>query len=356
LHLIRANVADSLLSVPLSPLQEPDRLWLSAQMAGNEIVIDLGFSMPIPGGALEALRTPIQQVHGSIAVRGNPSGGVVYQLRFPRAQGLIQGLLVQAGGQGLILPLSHIELIDYKRQETQAQLYHLATLLSFPPATNLTATLPPPIILAGSQRRVAIQVDEIVGEIELVMRPLDQHLQRPGIVGTAVDGSANVLLIVDLPALMRYTIARQPLPAFHPHTQPTLTQSDALQPARLLVADDSVYIRQSLRQTFERVGYEVVEARDGIEALDCLSSDQPPAVMMLDIEMPNLNGYDLLNILHSQPGFVDCKTILLTSRSSDKHRQRAMELGAYAFLSKPCSQDVLLDTVYKALSNLPAPI
>ena len=133
LNLIRANVTDSLLSVPLSPLQEPDRIWLSAQTAGNEIVIDLSFSMPIPGGALEALRGPIQQVNGSIAARRNSSGGVAYQLRFPRAQGLIRGLLVQAGGQGLILPLPHIELIDYKRQESQAQLYHLAALLGFSP-------------------------------------------------------------------------------------------------------------------------------------------------------------------------------------------------------------------------------
>ena len=193
-----------------------------------------------------------------------------------------------------------------------------------------------------------------MGEIELIMRPLDQHLQRPGIVGTAVDGNGNVLLIVDLPALVRYTIARQPLPSLNAQSSQTRS-TDVVQPARLLVADDSVYIRQSLRQTFERAGYVVTEARDGIEALECLSSDQPPTVMLLDIEMPNLNGYDLLNILHSQPGFVDCKTILLTSRSSEKHRQRAMELGAYAFLGKPCSQDILLDTVYKALANLPAP-
>jgi chemotaxis family two-component system sensor histidine kinase/response regulator PixL len=255
------------------------------------------------------------------------------------------------------LPLQHIEQIDYNRQEAQAQIYHLAALLNFPLASGLTTTLPPPILLAGSQRRVAIQVDEIIGDIELIMRPLDNHLQRPGIVGTAIDGNGNVLLIVDLPTLVRYTITRQPLPAFNASAQPAQSQqADGSQPARLLVADDSVYIRQSLRQTFERAGYEVVEARDGIEALECLSSDQPPAVMLLDIEMPNLNGYDLLNILHSQPGFVDCKTILLTSRSSDKHRQRAMELGAYAFLSKPCPQDILLDTVFKALVNMPAPV
>jgi chemosensory pili system protein ChpA (sensor histidine kinase/response regulator) len=168
-----------------------------------------------------------------------------------------------------------------------------------------------------------------------------------------------VLLIVDLSVLIRYTTAQQNTP-IQPGV-PTPAAADqssftrAQQPATILVADDSVYMRQSLRQTFERAGYHVVEARDGIEALEYLTSDQALDVLMLDIEMPNLNGYDLLNILHSQPGFADCKTILLTSRSSEKHRQRAMELGAYTFLSKPCPQEVLLDTVYKALANLPAP-
>lgn len=359
LNQIRANMADSLLSVPFSPIQEPDRLWLQAQPVGSEIVIELGFSMPIPGGALDALRGPIQQLHGSIAARRNPFGGVIYQLRFPQAQGLIQGLLVQAGGQGLILPLPHIDSIDYKRQETVTQIYHLAALLGFPPSTSLIGTLPPPILLAGSQRRIAIQVDEIVGEVELIMKPLDKHLQRPGVVGTAVDGAGNVLLIVDMAALIRYDATRRSQASFNnlPSGSPAQGQPPAVrQPATVLVTDDSVYIRQSLRQTFERDGYHVIEARDGIEALEFLSSDQPPAVMLLDIEMPNLNGYDLLNILHSQPGFADCKVILLTSRATEKHRQRAMELGAYAFLSKPCAQEVLLDTVFKALSNLPAPI
>jgi chemosensory pili system protein ChpA (sensor histidine kinase/response regulator) len=354
LQLVRTSVADSLLSVPLSPLQDPDRIWLQAQTAGNEIAIELGFSMPIPGGALEALRSPVQRLHGSISARRNPSGGVTYQMRFPRAQGVIQGLLVQAGGQGLVLPLPHIDSIDYKHQESQAQVYHLASLLGFPLSPGTPTSTPAPVILlAGSHRRIAIQVDEIVGEIELIIKPLAEHLQRPGLAGTAIDGSGNVLLIVDLPLLVRYATTQ---PQHRVRTGALPQEGEAQQPATILVADDSVYIRQSLRQTFERAGYQVIEARDGIEALELLSSDQPPAVLLLDIEMPNLNGYDLLNIMHSQPGFTECKTILLTSRSSEKHRQRAMELGAYAFLSKPCPQETLLDAVYKALANLPAPV
>jgi chemosensory pili system protein ChpA (sensor histidine kinase/response regulator) len=354
LHLVRISLSDSLLSLPRSPNQETYRIWLQAQAVSNEIVIDLGFSMPIPGGALETLRGPVQQLHGSVAARRNPSGGVSYQLRFPRTQGVIQGLLVQAAGQGLVIPLSYIDSIDYKHQDPPAQVYWLSKLLGFSsPSTSPTVTLPPLILLAGSHKRVALQVDEIVGEVELIMKPLTEHLKRPGIVGTAVDGAGNVLLIVDLPALIQHNISQQRNQALSAASaglspvQPAATR----QPATLLVADDSVYMRQSLRQTFERAGYHVIEARDGVEALEYLSSDQSPEVLLLDIEMPNLNGYDLLNILHSQPGIADCKTILLTSRSSEKHRQRAMELGAYAFLGKPCPEEVLLETVQKALTN-----
>jgi chemotaxis protein histidine kinase CheA/ActR/RegA family two-component response regulator len=351
-QLVRTGVADSLLSVPLSPLKEPDRIRLQAQIIGNDIAIELSFSMPIPGGALDTLRGPVQRLHGAISARRNTSGGVTYQLRFPRAQGVIQGLLVQAGGQGLVLPLPHIDAIDYNHQETQAQVYHLASLLGFPLSPGTPASIHAPVILlAGSHRRIAVQVDEIAGEIELIIKPLPEHLQRPGLAGAAVDGSGNVLLIVDLPLLIRYANEKLHYRTRVTGVDTTSQEKEIRQPATILVADDSVYIRQSLRQTFERAGYQVIEARDGIEALELLSSDLPPAVLLLDIEMPNLNGYDLLNIMHSQPGFTECKAILLTSRSSDKHRQRAMELGAYAFLSKPCPQEILLDTVYKALTD-----
>ncbi len=354
LHLIRTSVSDSLLSA-----SHPQRnhIWLNGQAIGNEIVIELGFSMPIPGGAVEALRVPLQQLHGTIAAQGNTAGGVIYQLRFPRMQGIIQGLLVQANGQSLVLPLPQIHLIDSKRQETYTQVYHLASLLGFPPAPNSSVNTPPPVILlTGTHRRIGLQVDEITGDIELVMKPLAAHLQRPGVVGTAVDGAGNVLLILDLHALIQYdTSQRRTQPQNRPPFTGPLTQNptpESKQSATILVADDSVYMRQFLRHTFEHASFKVIEARDGIEALEVLTSDQPPDVLMLDIEMPNLNGYDLLNILHSQPGLSDCKTILLTSRSSDKHRQRAMELGAYAFLSKPCPQEVLLETVRKTLDDL----
>lgn len=356
LRLVRTSVADSLLSAPMSSAQQRNRIWLQAQTNGNEITIELGFSMPIPGGALETLRSPIQQLHGSIAAQRNSAGGISYQLRFPRTQGTIQGLLVQANGQSFVIPLPQINSIDYKHQQPYAQVYHLASLLGFAPSTGSGITsLPPVILLAGSHRRVGLQVDEIIGEIELVMKPLAAHLQRPGVVGTSIDGAGNVLLILDLHTLIQYDLGQRRNNTQRP-VPPVNQTSEPASPSTVLIADDSVYMRQSLRHTLEHAGYKVIEARDGIEALEYFTSEQIPDILLLDIEMPNLNGYDLLTILHSQLSPTDCKTILLTSRSSEKHRQRAMELGAYAFLSKPCSQEVLLDTIHKVLTNTPLSI
>ena len=108
-------------------------------------------------------------------------------------------------------------------------------------------------------------------------------------------------------------------------------------------------MRQSVRQILERVGYTLYEAHDGVEALEQIL-EQPPDLLLLDIEMPNLNGFDLLTIIRANPLLSKLKTILLTSRSSDKHRQHALDLGARAFLTKPCPPDVLLEAVQSVLS------
>lgn len=124
----------------------------------------------------------------------------------------------------------------------------------------------------------------------------------------------------------------------------------------VLVTDNSVYNRVHLRQIFEKVGYAVIEAPDGIKALRILTADPAPNIQILDIDMPNLDGFGLLNMLRNRPDGSNCKTIMLTSRSSEQHRQRALSLGAYAFLSKPCTPEVLLETVRKALNNSPLSI
>jgi DNA-binding response OmpR family regulator len=107
-------------------------------------------------------------------------------------------------------------------------------------------------------------------------------------------------------------------------------------------------MRRSVTLTLSHEGYDVLEAEDGIQTLEQLSNESAD-LLLLDIEMPNLNGYDVLNIIRSQRRFTGLKIVLLTSRSSEKHKRRGMELGAHAYLTKPCPQDVLLETIRSLL-------
>lgn len=266
-------------------------------------------------------------------------------LRLPHAPKAVRGLLVEAGdnGQRVVVPFSQLRRIDYKMDEKHNPLYTLNALLGLlerPAPLEITR---PVLILEGDG--AAVQVDEVLGEVEVMLKPLAIHLQRPGIMGTATDGLGHVLLLVDLHGLLMHTG-----PVKHAPGPEELQREGSLPQKRwtVLIADDSVYIRQSVLQVLTHAGYDVLEARDGLEALERLLSSSID-VLLLDIEMPNLNGYELLNIIRANPRFARLKVIMLTSRSSEKHRHHAQELGSHAYLTKPCPQDVLLATIQSVL-------
>jgi CheY-like chemotaxis protein/chemotaxis protein histidine kinase CheA len=270
--------------------------------------------------------------------------------RLPRSQGSVHGLLIRVDIHRVVIPFSHVQRID-NGQGAYRSLAEpppvLNTLLGFPMNQTVPPTIRPVLILQPGLTPIAVQVDEVLGEVKLVVKPLAPHLRRQGIVGTAIDGMGNVLLLVDLPELLSREEVRQP--------EAEAAQGDKNHYSEqtqksILVADDSVYIRQSLLQMLSRVGYRVTTARDGAEALNLLLAN-PPHILLLDIEMPHLNGYDLLSIIRIHPELAQVKIVMLTSRSSEKHLARARELGAHAYLTKPCPQETLLETIRSLLTN-----
>src|SRR6266566_1093638 len=225
-------------------------------------------------------------------------------LRLPHAPKAVRGLLVEAGdnGQRVVVPFSQLRRIDYKIDEKHNPLYTLNALLGLPERPAPLESTRPVLILEGDG--AAVQVDEVLGEVEVMLKPLATHLQRPGIMGTATDGLGHVLVLVDLPGLLMHTdeILRPPVGADLSRPQPIyrplpeeLQREGSLPQKRwtVLIADDSVYIRQSVLQVLTHASYDVLEARDGLEALERLLSSSID-VLLLDIEMPNLNGYELL--------------------------------------------------------------
>ena len=355
LELVHACVTGSLLAADAAQLPGPyaGRIRLSAHFTGNEVHIKAGFSTPVPGGTIEKLNNSIRRLHGSITPQRDSADGITFHLRFPRSQGIVQGLLVRAGNQSVIVPFSQVHHIDYNKQVHIAERYDLNALLGFPSARSTTGTIQPWLVLQERTYQLAVQVDDIIGQVDLMKRPLAEYLHRPGITGTAIDGTGNILLVVDLPGLIvqREAMQRQkePVKVFLPTGTTRFQNHPAAGYQKILIADDSVYMRQSLRQVLEHKNYTIFEAHDGMEALDQML-EQTPDLLLLDIEMPNLNGFDLLSIIRANPLFSKLKVVLLTSRSSEKHRQRALELGARNYLIKPCPQDVLLDTVQSVLA------
>ena len=301
---------------------------------------------------------------------------------FPQATKQVRGLLARAWEQQVIIPFTQVLRIDERRQDDYDQFYMLNDLLGFPPAgatdsltTSTTIAIQPVLRLSlvldpepsalerlrrgsegegmetGTQaaRQVGVQVDEVIGQVELLARQPPAPLQRPGIVGMAIDSAGNVLLVLDLPEL----VWREQTPA-EPQGQKHIVseQREAYQVAhqttrarpKILVVDDSVTIRRTIRQTLSQKDYTIVEAGNGREALEKIEEESPD-LLLLDLEMPRMNGYEVMKVLRTRALLPGLKIALLTSRTSSKHKQRAQELGVHKYLTKPCAENTLLETV-----------
>src|SRR5579885_2842541 len=215
LQLLRTCITDTFSAQEGEAIPQSSRIWLNANGIGNEITIEIGFSMAVQGGALEMIREPIQRLNGTFALQRNPSGGMSFFFRFPRSQGAARCLLVRSGNQYLLVPFSQVQQVKDGRQYQCDILYNLADLLGFARQSGRSQGQPVLVMSRSTAHRmVGMAVDEVVDEVELVVKPLKNYLQRPGISGAAIDGKGNVLLMLDLPELIRYyTLLRRQTPA-----------------------------------------------------------------------------------------------------------------------------------------------
>ncbi len=339
--LLRACIVD------IGPVDDgPQHVTLSAQALGNEVTVELGLSMTVQGGALDTVQPLIGRLRGTIELQRNAENGVSFFLRFPRSQGTVRGLLVRVADQHVVVPFSQVQYVGDEQQHKTAIIYHLHKLLNYPYEPSQPRRVTPLLVLPQGRSRLAagILVDEVVSDITVVIKPLPHYLRRPGVAGTALDSKGNVLLLLDIPVLIKhYTLSQR-----HALPEETGTPKTRKTQRLVLVADDSALLRKSLIQTLEQAHFATVEAGNGLDALDVLTQN-PPDVFLLDMEMPYMNGYDLLNIMHIYPELADVKIIMLTSRTNEKYKQRALDLGADVYLEKPCPPDVLLATIEEVL-------
>ena len=203
-----------------------------------------------------------------------------------------------------------------------------------------------PVILARSgDHAVALQVDRVIGSREVVVKALGPRFNDvAGVSGATVLGDGSVVVILDVMALVRTeaavlkpkVVAEAPAPESRVRT--------------VMIVDDSVTVRKVTSRLMERQGWEVITAKDGVEAVNQLQEVYPD-VVLLDIEMPRMDGFEVLGTIRRDERLRDLPVIMITSRTGEKHKQQAMELGVNSYLGKPFQEANLLSTIEEVLAN-----
>jgi chemosensory pili system protein ChpA (sensor histidine kinase/response regulator) len=196
------------------------------------------------------------------------------------------------------------------------------------------------LVVETGGRRGTLVIDTLVGQKEIVIKSLGSHLRYvKGVSGATIMGDGSVIPILNIDELLW----PQTKMLAETHTDRELIIE---KPLNIMVVDDSVSIRQVVSRLMKDQGWKVLTAKDGIDALDRLSESRPDLIV-LDIEMPRMNGYEFLGALKAQAGFEDIPVVMLTSRTVAKHRDKAKALGAKGFIVKPYDDDEFVRLILK---------
>ncbi|GAB3369358.1 Hpt domain-containing protein [Spongiibacter taiwanensis] len=313
------------------------------------------------GVGMDVVRAEIKQLGGTIDIRTEAGRGTRFEVRLPFTVSVNRALMVSAAGEPYAVPLNNIEGIvrvspyelevyyqdDLHLFEYAGQQYHLRYLGGLvgqaTPKLEGQVDLKPVLLIRNAEPPTAVQVDSLMGSREVVVKSLGpQFASVPALSGAAVMGDGQVVVILDMLAAIRADSARR-LQAGDDARLPAQPVSGNL---LVMVVDDSVTVRKVTSRLLERQRMDVLLARDGMEAVTLVQDiERLPDVVLLDIEMPRMDGFEVLVRLRGNPRTQDIPVIMISSRTGEKHRQRADALGVQQFLGKPYQETQLLQAI-----------
>lgn len=332
------------------------------------------------GVGLDVVNTALRDIRGSIAIESEIGRGTSFTIRLPLTLSITKALSCLNNQALIAFPMDGVEdMVDVPRADLyvdqahqmaipwrggQLPLWPLGTLLKFNRSLGRGRVYGGPqddsmvsvIVLRSTTTCIGLQVDQVIGEQEIVIKQLEGPVPKPtGIAGATVLGDGRVMPIADVLELIDLATGRirsdslsslwtQPL-AEVPGEIPQATEPT------VLIVDDSITVRELLSVTFNKVGYRVEQARDGQEALAKLRSGLPCDLVFCDIEMPRMDGLELLSRMQQDPTLSQIPVAMLTSRGADRHRQMALDLGAKAYFTKPYLEEVLLEAAQQMLAG-----
>ncbi|WP_030137896.1 Hpt domain-containing protein [Pseudomonas fluorescens] len=311
------------------------------------------------GVGMDVVHEEVRQLGGSMSIDSTPGQGVHFRIRLPFTVAVNRALMVQCHEDQYAIPLNTIESIvrvlpaeldgyyqldppTYTYAGQRYELCYLGELLKTGARPKLLGQSQPlPVLLVQcNERHVAVQVDATTGTREIVVKSLGPQFSAVrGLSGATILGDGRVVLILDLLAPIRA------LPHQVPRREvPTEGEGEPQRPLLVLVVDDSVTVRKVTSRLLERHGMHVLTAKDGVDAM-ALLAEHSPDLMLLDIEMPRMDGFEVATQVRNDPRLAHLPIIMITSRTGQKHRDRAMAIGVNDYLGKPYQESVLLDSI-----------
>ncbi len=317
------------------------------------------------GVGMNVVKTNISRQQGTISVKSKPQKGAVFTVRLPMSLAVTRAILVKSGDQIFAFPLKLVkqvteisaEMLETSKSENLLQIGEtgyapagLGELLGLTAKPNGQIPL---LLVETAEHKAALAVDEIVRIEEIIIKPLGFPLgSRPEFLGAAILGDGRVVPVLDLIFLLKNRVSGFSFPVSSQENIEELNTANQKpetrnrKPLSVMIVDDSPSMRHVTTKLIKNAGWKTVVAKDGLEALEILqSSGELPDIILTDVEMPRMNGYELLAALKQTENLQKIPVIMITSRTSDKHRQKALELGVSEYLTKPFDDAVLIEKI-----------
>ncbi|WP_019509592.1 hybrid sensor histidine kinase/response regulator [Pleurocapsa sp. PCC 7319] len=370
-----------------------DRGWLSVKQLAEinqdkllDFIFEPGFSttdkvseLSGRGVGLDVVRSQLEAIKGSVTLSSTPGEGTTFTLSLPLTQTISPMMVCSAHSSAVAIPAVNVREIILPQEEkinfsgNQRMLswrdqllpvYRLSDLLeyrypspirfrsrTFGNVSSSQMSSLPLLVISQGEQQFALEVEGLNTEQELVIKPITVAIATPKyIYGYAVLGDGCLIPAIAPTTLLAFDRERKSANQDQHRSlaaQDTLKQQDSVPTA--LAVDDSAMMRRLLTRTLQKVGYRVLTAKDGWEALELLQQSTPVQLIVSDLEMPNLNGLELLNRLRQDAQLSQIPVAMLTSRSNDKHRSLAMTLGARTYLTKPYIEQEFLAELQKII-------
>ncbi|ENW82825.1 hypothetical protein F909_01096 [Acinetobacter sp. ANC 3929] len=319
------------------------------------------------GVGLDVVQSDIKTLGGHVSVDSTLGKGTTFTIRVPTTVAVSDALMVKAGDQQFAFPLAQIDRIvrispmaleqyfdsqeDYfSIDQERYRLRYLSEFVAGQPIPRLSGVVHslPVLLIKGAQgQTTALLVDQLIGSRgQIVVKPVGQQFSSIGVIaGATILGDGQVCLILD-----GQNIARQAQStARSKQADETYTKQRYDERRLIMIVDDSVTVRKVTSRLLERQGYDVVTAKDGVDAIEQLETIKPD-LMLLDIEMPRMDGFEVSNLVRHHEIHRDLPIIMITSRTGEKHRERALSLGVNQYMGKPFQEEALLENIESLLA------